>query len=278
MAEHQPDNQTDDSPSGAGAETTPEASDERRVKKSAEKASAASSLYETVVVVIQAVLIALVFRALLYHPFSIPSGSMMSTLLVGDYLFVSKFSYGYGRYSFIGDWSFIDGRIWAGQPERGDIVVFRPETQPDTDFIKRVVGLPGDRVRMLDGVLYINGQPVPRELVGEFSGFDQHKRPVKGRQYRETLPNGVSYMTLDVDENSAGDNTRQYNVPEGHYFVMGDNRDNSSDSRFEVSYVPEDNLIGRAEVTFFSVEEGSAAWQFWKWPWTLRPDRFFVGL
>ena len=210
MAEHQPDNQTDESPSGPGAETTPEASEAQRVnvKKSGAKASAASWLYETVVVVIQAVLIALVFRALLYHPFSIPSGSMMSTLLVGDYLFVSKFSYGYGRYSFIGDWSFIDGRIWAGQPERGDIVVFRPETQPDTDFIKRVVGLPGDRVRMLDGILYINGQPVQRELVGEFSGFDQHKRPVKGRQYRETLPNGVSYMTLDVDENSAGELSR----------------------------------------------------------------------
>ncbi len=202
----------------------------------------------------------------------------MPTLLVGDYLFVSKFSYGYSRYSFIGDWSFIDGRIWAGEPERGDVVVFRPPGQPDTDFIKRVIGLPGDQIRMLDGVLFINGKPVPREPAGVFSGQDQDLRPIVGRQYRETLPNGVSYITLDIRENSQGDNTRPFLVPEGHYFMMGDNRDNSSDSRFGVGYVPAENLIGRAEVTFFSVDEGSQAWQIWKWPATLRPSRFFTGL
>lgn len=278
MAEHQSDNQTGQSASGAAAKKTSDMTETSHSKKRGEKASASSSLYETVVIVVQAVLIALVFRALLYHPFSIPSGSMMSTLLVGDYLFVSKFSYGYGRYSFIGDWSFIDGRIWSGEPERGDIVVFRPVSQPDTDYIKRVIGLPGDRIQMLDGVLYINGQPVPREYVGEYSGFDQYGGRVVGKQYRETLPNGVSYITLDVMENSRGDTTNVFNVPEGHYFMMGDNRDNSSDSRFDVGYVPEENLIGRAEITFFSVKEGSAAWQVWKWPWTLRPDRFFIRL
>jgi len=240
--------------------------------------STKTAIYETVVIVIQAVLIALVFRALLFHPFSIPSGSMMPTLLVGDYLFVSKFSYGYGRYSFIGDWSFIDGRIWSGEPERGDIAVFRPPHDPKTDFIKRVIGLPGDQIRMINGVLHINGQPVPREPAGEFSGRDQDGSAIIGQQYRETLDNGVSYITLDIRQNSQGDNTGLFVVPPDHYFMMGDNRDNSSDSRFSVKYVPEENLIGKAEVTFFSVEEGARAWEFWKWPWTLRFSRFFTGL
>jgi signal peptidase I len=237
--------------------------------------SGKSAIYETVVVIIQALLIALVFRAVAYHPFSIPSGSMMPTLLVGDYLFVSKFSYGYGRYSFYGDWSFIDGRIWAGEPERGDVAVFRPPTQPDTDFIKRVIGLPGDRIRVVDGVLHINGQPVEREPAGEFIGEDNFGRPMKVKQYRETLKNGVSYLTLDAVENSQGDNTELFVVPPGYYFMMGDNRDNSSDSRFEIGPIPAENLIGRAEITFFSVDEGARAWEFWKWPWTLRFSRFF---
>ena len=181
MAENQTDNRADSAASGenmdvdsvhdgapsqAGRDepSSPAAKSGRTASgkaKPAAQSSLGSALYEWVVLFVQAIAIALVFRALLYHPFSIPSGSMMPTLLVGDYLFVSKFSYGYGRYSFIGDWSFIDGRIWSGKPERGDIAVFRPTNQPDTDFIKRVIGLPGDKIRVLDGVLYINGQPVP---------------------------------------------------------------------------------------------------------------------
>jgi signal peptidase I len=248
--------------------------------------SAKAAVYETVVIIVQAILIALVFRALLFHPFSIPSGSMKPTLLIGDYLFVSKFSYGYSRYSFPGDWSFIDGRIWAGEPERGDVAVFRPPNDLKTDFIKRVIGLPGDQIRVLDSVLHINGQPVKREPVGEFTDRDQFGRTATVKQYRETLDNGVSYITLDVRGKTLGDNTELFIVPPGHYFMMGDNRDNSSDSRFGFgnsanpndNYVPAENLIGRAEVTFFSVEEGSRAWEFWKWPWTLRFSRFFDGL
>jgi signal peptidase I len=199
---------------------------------------------------------------------------MEPTLLIGDYLFVSKFAYGYSRYSFPIDLSFIDGRVWEGEPERGDIVVFRPPREPQTDYIKRVIGLPGDRIQMVDGALYINEEPVIREPAGDWEGagaFDA------SRMFRETLPNGVSYVTLDRTPNSPGDNTRVFTVPGDSYFLMGDNRDNSQDSRFlegPVGYVPAENLVGRAEIIFFSVED-SPAWAFWQWPWSVRADRIF---
>ena len=241
----------------------------------AEKQSKQGGVWETVKVIIEALLIALVFRTLLYHPFNIPSGSMEPTLLIGDYLFVSKFSYGYSRYSFPIDLSFISGRLWEGDgPERGDIAVFRPPREPGTDYIKRVIGLPGDRIQMRDGVLYINDEAVKREPAGEWEGRDRFGRPGV-EQYRETLPNGVSYITLDQTENGPGDNTRVFEVPPGHYFFMGDNRDNSQDSRFlngSVGFVPAENLVGRAEIIFFSVED-APAWAVWEWPWTVRPER-----
>jgi signal peptidase I len=245
-------------------------------EKSAEKAKS-GGLWETAKVIIQALLIALVFRTFLYHPFNIPSGSMVPTLLVGDYLFVSKFSYGYSRYSFPITLPFLDGRIWGGAPERGDIAVFRLPRDPETDYIKRVVGLPGDRIRMVDGVLHINGEPVRRERVDDYVGENAFGQRVPVRQYRETLPNGVTYMTLDLTDNSEKDTTDTYEVPPGHYFMMGDNRDNSTDSRFLqlVGFVSEENLVGRAEIIFFSVDEDSPAWAVWQWPWSLRVDRLF---
>jgi signal peptidase I len=246
-------------------------------ERSAAKESEKGGVWETVKVIIEALLIALVFRTFLYHPFNIPSGSMEPTLLIGDYLFVSKFSYGYSRYSFPIDLSFIDGRIWQGDgPERGDIAVFRPPREPGTDYIKRVIGLPGDRIQVQGGVLYINGEAVKREPAGAWEGDDRFGRPGVN-QYRETLPNGVSYITLDMTENGPGDDTRVFEVPPGHYFLMGDNRDNSQDSRFlngPVGFVPVENLVGRAEIIFFSVED-APAWAFWRWPWSVRPDRIF---
>jgi signal peptidase I len=233
-----------------------------------------SGFGETVKIVIQALLLALIVRTFLFQPFNIPSGSMKSTLLVGDYLFVSKYAYGYSRYSFPFGPDIFSGRIWAAEPERGDVVVFKLPRDNSTDYIKRVIGLPGDKIQVTHSVLYINGKPVEREKVGQWTGEGGERYD----QYRETLPNGVSYVTLDLRANGDLDNTEVYEVPEGHFFMMGDNRDNSTDSRVlsAVGYVPFENLVGRAEVIFFSVEEGNAAWQFWKWPWTVRWDRMFT--
>jgi len=235
-----------------------------------------SGIGETVKIVIQALLLALIVRTFLFQPFNIPSGSMKSTLLVGDYLFVSKYAYGYSRFSLPFGPDIFSGRIWAAQPERGDIVVFKLPRDNSTDYIKRVIGLPGDEIQVTHGVLSINGKPVERVKVDEWTDDDG----VRYDRYRETLPNGVSFITLDRDANGAEDNTQVYEVPEGHYFMMGDNRDNSTDSRVlsAVGYVPFENLVGRAEVIFFSVEEGNAAWEFWKWPWTVRWDRMFTSV
>ncbi|ADZ70321.1 Signal peptidase I [Polymorphum gilvum SL003B-26A1] len=238
------------------------------------------SLYETVKVIVQALLLALIVRTLLFQPFNIPSGSMMNTLLIGDYLFVSKYSYGYSRYSFPFGLAPISGRVWATEPERGDVAVFKLPRDNSTDYIKRVIGLPGDEIQMIDGVVHINGEPVKREQIDDFIESDGRGGLRRVPRFRETLPNGVSYDTLDLTPRGQGDNTRVYKVPEGHYFMMGDNRDNSTDSRVlsAVGYVPFENLIGRAEVIFFSVADGEPAWMVWKWPWTVRWDRLFQTL
>jgi len=228
---------------------------------------------ETISVVVQALLIALVIRTFFFQPFSIPSGSMRPTLLEGDYLFVTKWAYGYSRYSFPFSPPLFSGRIWGAEPERGDVVVFKYPPDPTLDYIKRVIGLPGDRIQMRDGQLYINGTAVPREKIGQIEDQDitDQARPVD--VYRETLPNGVSYETLDLSPTTVGDNTREFIVPEAHYFMMGDNRDNSADSRFSVGFVPVENLVGRANIIFFSIAGGASPLELWRWPSEIRLSR-----
>jgi len=221
-----------------------------------------------------AVAIALVVRTFAFEPFNIPSGSMVPTLLVGDYLFVSKYSYGYSRHSFPYSLAPFSGRVLGREPARGDVAVFKLPRDNRTDYIKRLVGVPGDRIQVRGGILHVNGQPVRRERIEDFVDAD-HGFAVRTTQYMETLPNGKRHQIIERSDDSEYDNTRVFVVPPGHFFAMGDNRDNSADSRADVGFVPAENLVGRAEMIFFSTD-GSAAWfEIWKWPSSIRFGRIF---
>ncbi|MFN3232108.1 MAG: signal peptidase I [Alphaproteobacteria bacterium] len=253
-----------------------------------------SAFGEFVTTIVVAVLIAVGFRSVAYEPFNIPSGSMYPTLLYGDYLLVSKFSYGYSRHSFPFSAGPFSGRIFESPVERGDVAVFKWPGDNRTDYIKRIVGLPGDTIETINGVLHINGTAVELEQLEDFVHPDSG---VRFRRYRETLPNGVAHEILDcrvsqtvqVCGNDRGDNRGPFTVPEGHFFAMGDNRDGSEDSRYPlrrtfgggvsgVGFVPMENLVGRADVLFFSTcgsDCNAPLWKPWNWIGAMRFDRFF---
>ena len=238
------------------------------------------SWFETVKTIVYALLIALVIRTFLFQPFNIPTGSMIATLLVGDYLFVEKFAYGYSRHSFPFSIVPFSGRVFFSEPTRGDVIVFKmPNPNSEhymEDYIKRVVGLPGDRIQVLNGTLYINGKAVPKERVDDFKEYDAIMgTTIPVPQFRETLPNGKSYLVLDRGV-SEFDNTEVFVVPAGNYFMMGDNRDNSDDSRGNVGYVPAEDLVGRAELRFFSIDESAIWYEPWTWPGAIRFSRMFT--
>ena len=241
---------------------------------------AAGGIVDTVKTIVYAVLIALVVRTIAYEPFNIPSGSMVPTLLVGDYLFVSKFSYGYSRFSLPFGPPVFSGRLFFRSPERGDVVVFKLPTDNSTDYIKRVIGLPGDHIQMKNGILFINGQPVPRRRIQDYLYQEGAGMTIPLAHYIETLPNGVQHRIIEMSDNGPLDNTQEYVVPPGDYFMMGDNRDNSQDSRVlsAVGYVPAENLIGRAEFLFFSTDGSARLWEIWKWPFAIRYGRLFHGV
>jgi len=244
------------------------------------KKKSGGGVVDTVKTVVYAVLIALVVRTVAYEPFNIPSGSMVPTLLVGDYLFVSKFSYGYSRYSLPFGLPLFSGRIFFHPPNRGDVVVFKLPTDNSTDYIKRVIGLPGDHIQMKSGNLYINDQLVPRKRIQDYLYQEGSGTVIPLAQYIETLPNGVQHRIIKMGDNGPLDNTPVYDVPPGEYFMMGDNRDNSQDSRVlsAVGYVPAENLVGRAQFIFFSTDGSARLWEIWKWPFAIRYSRLFHGV
>ncbi|MBT9245648.1 signal peptidase I [Gemmobacter fulvus] len=260
----------------------------------ASKAKSEGGIVETIKTVVYALLIAGAFRTLLFQPFWIPSESMKETLLIGDFLFVNKMAYGYSRYSCPFAMCPFEGRILGSEPERGDVVVFRHPVN-GSDFIKRLIGLPGDTVQMKNGIVWLNGQEVPQTPDGQFEEVYERQGPMGNlprcengpvgegglctrSRFIETLPNGVQHTVLNIDTNGFGDNTDVFTVPPGHYFFMGDNRDNSTDSRYSqavggVGMLPADYLIGRADRIMFS-SAGKSMLYFWTW----RSDRFFKAV
>jgi len=245
-------------------------------KASAPKMTPAEEAWDLAKTVFFAVAIALVLRVIIFQPFNIPSGSMKPTLLVGDFLVVSKPTFGYSKASLVYPLTRlpVEGRILqGGSPARGDVIVFKNKRDRNRDYIKRVIGLPGDQIQMIGGRLTINNEMVPKELIGKVDGVCDG---YAGLTYRETLDNGVSYLVQECSgDKGALDNVGPYQVPAGHYFMMGDNRDNSQDSRTPgVSYIPEDAIVGRAERLFFSVDgEKTKLWTVWNWPFAIRYGR-----
>jgi len=234
-----------------------------------------NNFFSNIKSVILAVFIALLIRSFLAEPFNIPSGSMKPNLLVGDFIFVSKWSYGYSKYSLPFSIPLIPNKIFSRIPERGDVVVFKTPEDNRTDYIKRVIGLPGDKIKILNGQIIINDKKILRKKTNDFIDNDKNTSLKRVRKYMEYFDE-LNFEVLDIMDNGIVDNTELFIVPEGHFFVMGDNRDNSQDSRFKqiVGFIPLDNLVGKARFIFFSLEN-SRFLQIWKWPKAIRGKRIF---
>ena len=241
------------------------------------KKSNESSFFEFIKTIFYAVIIAIIFRSLLFEPYNIPSGSMLPNLLIGDYLFVSKFSYGYSRFSFpFGVVPLPENRVFAAEPERGDVIVFKLPSNTSINYIKRVIGLPGDRLQMKDGKLFLNGHLVNQYNDGKFKLVHNNQYEQFLDKYKEKLDNGRSYSILNLNDFQPLDNTKEFIVPDSHYFMMGDNRDNSLDSRANGGwFVPFENLVGKGNFIFFSISGDTRFWQFWRWPLNVRYNRIF---
>ncbi|HRD26992.1 MAG TPA: signal peptidase I [Caulobacter sp.] len=260
-----------------------ESPDDDSAPAPADPAARRAELVETLTTVAYALLIALVLRVLIFQPFTIPSSSMRPNLLIGDYVVVSKFSYGYSRHSIPFSPPLFHGRIFAGTPRPGDVIVFKTPATGHKDLIKRLIGLPGDTIQVKAGALYVNGRALPRVADGLATG-DEAACPNGATPLRflETNPIGRRYVTYDCGLGPL-DNTPVFRVPAGHYFFMGDNRDNSLDSRVSalaggVDYVPAENLVGKAETVMVSWREGASLFKPWTWVLNLRWNRFFHSL
>ncbi len=235
-----------------------------------------NSLFGNLKSILIAIFIALLIRSFIFEPFNIPSGSMKPNLLVGDFIFVSKYSYGFSKHSLPFSLPLIPGKIFSNIPERGDVVVFKTPEDNRTDYIKRLIGLPGDKIEIKNGIIFINGSEILRKKLEKFIDTDKniHRKEKRVDKYKEYFFN-KEVDVLDIDDNFMFDNTQLFLVPDNHFFVMGDNRDRSKDSRsHEVRFVPFENLVGKARFIFFSLEN-SRFIQIWKWPNSIRYERIF---
>ncbi len=229
-----------------------------------DKESTSSWIKSNLLTIFYAIVIALVIRTFLFQPFFIPSSSMEPGLLVGDRIFASKYNYGYSRHSFPFSLPIIKGRIFESSPKRGDVVIFKP-LHTRNDYIKRLIGLPRDKIKIINGTIHVNDIPIETKFLRK----DDNGINI----YKETMPSGVSYEIKDLGDKPQ-DNIDEFLVPENHYFFMGDNRDNSNDSRFW-GPVPTERLVAKAQIIFFSTKDGSWFIEFWRWPFDIQFERLF---